>query len=305
MSRRTKLLPGFAGIITGASTGIGRSLAINLARTYRARLVLNARDAEALEKVCQTIRSEGLPCISVSGDVSDKEIQEKLVSTCMQDYGELDLLVNNAGMANPGQMADLSVDKWRRVFEVNFFAPLSLIYLTLPIFEKKGGGSIVNVSSVAGKVAFSGSICYASTKFALTALSEGMAAELAGKGVNVITVCPGWVRTEFFEKNNVSDHKNPTLIANQTNLQGWLMRNVLSTSSDETAQDIVDALKQGGSHELVTTIPGKIVERINGVCPNFVQAVNRKLPVKLVDSSGKNTSHRTNAVKQKMESEES
>ncbi|MBX9695452.1 MAG: SDR family oxidoreductase [Cyanobacteria bacterium] len=290
MSRRTKLLPGFAGIITGASTGIGRSLAIELAKTYRARLVLNARDAEALEKVCQTIRAEGLPCISVAGDVSDKEVQQQLVSTCMDEFGELDLLVNNAGMANPGRMVDLSMDNWRRVFEVNFFAPLSLIYLALPILQERGGGTIINVSSVAGKVAFSGSVCYASSKFALTALSEGMAAELAGMDVNVITVCPGWVRTEFFEKNNVSARKNPTLIASQSNIEGWLMRNVLSTSSDQTAEEIVAALKQGGSHELVTTIPGKMVERINGVCPNLVQAFNRKIPIDLVDSSGRKPS---------------
>src|SRR5262245_39421415 len=109
MSRRTKLLPGFSGVITGASTGIGRALAISLARAFRARLVLNARNQEDLEKVCQAIRAEGLPCIGIAGDVSSKEIQELLVSTCVNEFGELDLLVNNAGMANPGRMVDLKM----------------------------------------------------------------------------------------------------------------------------------------------------------------------------------------------------
>ena len=285
MSRRHRLLAGFSGVITGASTGIGRALALELAKKYSARLILNARDEKKLLDACAAVEELGGRAIAVPGDISDEGVQKRAIETCLEEFGNLELLVNNAGMAHPGKMTDLSIDDWRKVFEVNFFSALSTTYLALPAFQEQKFGKIVNVSSIAGKVAFSGSICYAASKFALTALSEGMAAEMRGQGVDVITVCPGWVRTDFFDKNNVQDKKNPTLIASKNDLSGWLMRNVLSISAEETAREIEEALSKGGSHELVMTIPGKLVERLHGICPDLIHAINSRLPVELVDSS--------------------
>jgi len=275
----------FPGIITGASTGIGRGLAIKMAADHKARLVINARSQDSLEETKKAVEANGGLCFTVVGDVADPSIREKMIETCLEKFGGIDLLVNNAGLAKPGRVSNLSTDTWRQVFEVNFFACLDSVYRALPQFIKQGYGKIVNISSVAGKVAFSGSVCYSSSKFALTAMSNGMAAEFAGQNIDVLTVCPGWVRTEFFEKNAVADAKNPTLIAKESSLRGWLMRQVLSISTEQAVDQIASALNKGGSHELIMTAPGKLVERLQGVTPHLIQAVNRRLPLDVLDSS--------------------
>jgi len=231
------------------------------------------------------VEAKGGQAICVVGDIASADIRKEIVDRCLSEFGGVDLLVNNAGLARPGLVKDLSPDVWRQVFEVNFFAALECSYLVLPHFVNQNYGKIVNVSSVAGKIAFAGSVCYSASKFAMTAMSEGMAAELAANNVDVLTVCPGWVRTEFFEKNNVVDQKNPTLIAARNDLHGFLMRHVLSISAKESADEIERALAKGGSHELIMTYPGKIIERLAGVSPPLVALINKKLPLKHVDSS--------------------
>lgn len=272
------------GIITGASSGIGRALAVQLARRYKARLVLTARTESQLNETKELVEKAGGKAITIAGDIADDTVIENVVSTCLREFGGIDLLVNNAGLAIPGAIGKLSVPDWERVFKVNFFAPLKASYAVLPHFTEKKKGKIVNVSSVAGKIAFPGSVCYAASKFALTGMSEGMAAELAAQDIDVITVCPGWVRSEFFEKNSVAELKNPTLIAQKKDFSGILMRHFLSISSEECAEEIIKALNKKGSSEIVLTHPGKVMERLKGIFPKAVDAMSRRLPKELLDS---------------------
>lgn len=267
---------GAATIITGASTGIGKALAVRLARRKGCRMVLNARNAEVLEETAKAVRTAGGEALCVAGDVADPQVLKSLVSTCKENFGGIDLLVNNAGLAKTGPMHKLNVEDWRYVFEVNFFAPLMLIYEVLPHFFEKHSGKIVNVASVAGKIAFPGSVCYSASKFALTGLSEGMAAELSWRGVDVVTVCPGWVRTEFFKKNSSSE--DPSEIARRQDIQGWLMRNVLSISSEQCADNIISACEKGGCHEIILTKPGVVMERMSGIAPNLTFQLARYVP---------------------------
>lgn len=287
MASKRGLSGQFKGIITGASSGIGKSMALELAAKYQARLVLNARSEEQLEATCKAVEEAGGKAVKVVGDVSDKSVIEATVNACLETFGGVDVLVNNAGLATPGTIMKLTVEDWERVFAVNFFAPLRFTYAVLPHFEKSGRGKIVNISSVAGKIAFPGSVCYASSKFALTGMSEGMAAELASQNIDIITVCPGWVRTEFFEKNRVAEAKNPTSIASRNNIQGFLMRSFLSISSEECSAEIVKALEKGGSSEIILTHPGKIFERLAGICPPAVFAMAKRIPSEISDSSQK------------------
>jgi short-subunit dehydrogenase len=204
-------------------------------------------------------------------------MSEKLVSLCLTKFGGIDILINNAGMAVPGRFETHKIEDWRRVFEVNFFSALQLTYAALPSIKKSARGKIVNISSVAGKVAFPGSVMYCSSKFAMTALSNGLAAELAPEHIDVITVCPGLVRTEFFDKNKSPDSRNPNVIAAQKDLQGFLMRHVISISTEECVKEIVVALNKDHSQELILTIPGKIIERMNGLAPFVVSRLSRQL----------------------------
>jgi short-subunit dehydrogenase len=271
--KKQSLKPNLSGIVTGASSGIGSAIAIELAKKYKARLILNARSESSLSETAKLVEQAGGTAICVIGDIAKDNLAAKLVDKCVESYGSIDLLVNNAGFAKPGKLTSLKLEDWQKVFAVNFFAPLESIYQALPHMLKAGGGKIVNIASVAGKIAFPGSVCYAASKFALTGMSEGMAAELAHKNIDTITVCPGWVRSEFFSKNNMSDDNNPTKIADQESWKGWLMRNVLSISSESCAQETINALEKGGSQEIILTMPGIVAERVNAFCPNFLNKI--------------------------------
>lgn len=278
MPRKNSLTKGVRVIITGASSGIGKALAVLLASRYQAKLVLNARSAKLLESTVKLVEAAGGEAIGVAGDIAEESLSQKLVSTCVEKFGGVDILVNNAGLAKPGKIDELTPEDWKFVFGVNFFGALYATYAVLPSFLSQGHGKIVNVSSVAGKVSFPGSVCYAASKFALTGMSEGMGAELAKKNIDVITVCPGWVRTEFFEKNNVGQRKNPTTIAQKKDLEGWLMRHWLSISSEECAEEVMVALNAGGSKELILTMPGVVVERLASLFPHLRYSLGKKIP---------------------------
>lgn len=278
MSRNGRLKSGVAGIITGASSGIGRALAVLLAKRFKARLVVNARNVQLLEETAELVRQAGGEAVPIAGDISERELSTGLVDACQTRFGAVDLLVNNAGLAKPGPVASLTPEDWQFVFGINFFGALYGTYAVLPHFLKQKSGKIVNVASVAGKLSFPGSVCYAASKFAMVGMSEGMAAELAGHGVDVITVCPGWVRTEFFSNVKLPAKRNPTLIAARQDAVGWLMRNVLSMSSEEVAAEIIKALERGGPRELILTAPGVIMDRMQGLCPSLVAALAKRYP---------------------------
>ena len=286
MAKRRGLEANCTGIITGASSGIGKAMALDLASLHKARLIICARSYDDLEKTKRAVEERGGQAEIISGDLAaDPHLVKTLASRALEKYGQIDFIVNNAGLGHPGTFMKLSPEDWDRVFRVNFFAPLYLTYEVLPHFVKQRHGKVVNIASVAGKVAFPGSVCYASSKFALTGFSEGLATEVTQMGVDVLTVCPGWVRTEFFEKNHMSASKNPTLIAQQNDLRGFLMRSVLSMSSEEASRDIIHAMKKGGSHELIMTGPGVFAERFKGLFPGLLAKLLQKAPLAAVDSS--------------------
>ncbi|MBZ0188297.1 MAG: SDR family NAD(P)-dependent oxidoreductase [Candidatus Obscuribacterales bacterium] len=283
MSRTNILRKGLKAVITGASSGIGKALALRLAGRYKAQLVINGRNEDQLRATRQEIEAEGGSCLVMPGDLCHAGLAESLVDQCLNSYNGLDLLVNNAGMAHPGRVVDLSPEDWRAIFEVNFFAALSATYRALPHFKKQGYGKIVNISSIAGKIPFAGSVCYAASKHAMTAMSAGMAAELSRDNIDVLTISPGWVRTEFFEKNNIDRDKNPTLIAEKNNASGLLMRYLLSISAEKVARQIDHALSREGSQEIIMTAPGKLIERLQGIFPGLIYQVNSRLPLSYVE----------------------
>jgi short-subunit dehydrogenase len=265
-------------IITGASSGIGKALALKLASDYQAKLILSARSEGALKETKQLVEQAGGKAHIVVGDIGRPDMPQKLVDAAFDKLGGIEILINNAGLGKPGAMQDITPQDWEDVFQVNFFAPLRLTYLVLPHFIEKHHGTIVNVSSIAGKVAMPGSVCYCASKFALTGLSEGTAAEFANKGVNVITVCPGWVRTEFFVKNSMSATNNPTSIAQKNDLSGLLMRYLLSISSEEAARDIMLAIQKNRSAEIVLTLPAVAMERLSALFPTLVAELAKHIP---------------------------
>jgi short-subunit dehydrogenase len=186
-------------IVTGASSGIGRALALRLA-DEGAWLALAARDAQRLDSLAAECQQRGGKAIAIPTDVADESRCKTLIQHTREAYGRIDMMVNNAGMAVVSKLEDLAdLDLFRRVIEVNFCGAVYCTYYALP-FLKETGGRIVNVSSLGGMLAIPGNTSYVASKFAMVGFSDSLRMELAGAGVSVTVICPYWVVTEFHER---------------------------------------------------------------------------------------------------------
>ena len=185
-------------VVTGAARGIGRRVALTLAeRGYR----VAANDLSEPGGTLGEIRALGAPALSIPGDVSDEGTVRGMLEAVTGEFGRVDALVNNAGVSFIAPAEETTLSDWRRVLEVNLTGP----FLTCRIFGVemlgRGGGSIVNVSSVAGLLGVGDRAAYNASKHGLIGLTRTLAAEWGGRGVRVNAVCPGWVKTEMDEED--------------------------------------------------------------------------------------------------------
>lgn len=182
-------------IITGASMGIGRALALAWAEQKSTTLVLSARGKEALDEVAGEVAARGARAVVVPGDVTDEAHCADLVRHAVENGG-IDVLVNNAGRGFYAPALRIDVAKMRDLFELNVVAPLRLVQLAAPHLERSRG-TVVMMSSVAGIVAAPRYAAYAASKFALEAIAMALRSELAEVGVRVVVIRPGPVDTPF------------------------------------------------------------------------------------------------------------
>lgn len=178
-------------IVTGASRGIGRVLAQRLAADGYTVLAV-ARSKDALDALATEPGIHAVPL-----DLADKHAIEEIVPGLLDEHGPCDLLVNNAGYGIRSSIEDIPMDAWRHEFEVNLFSATRLTQLVLPGMRAQNRGTVVNISSVAGRIATPFSGAYAATKFAMEAMSDALRVEVSGFGIRVILVEPGPVSTEF------------------------------------------------------------------------------------------------------------
>jgi NADP-dependent 3-hydroxy acid dehydrogenase YdfG len=189
-------LDGLAVAVTGASSGIGEATALALAE-QGARVALGARRADRLEALAERIEAAGGVALALPTDVSDEEQAREFVTAARQRFGRLDALVNNAGVMQLGPIEAAPTEEWRRMVGVNVFGVLYCTHAALPIMREQGGGHIVNVSSVGGKVVGTYSGVYSLTKFGLGAFTEALRRESIEAGIRVTLVVPGATATEL------------------------------------------------------------------------------------------------------------
>ena len=199
-------LAGTAALVTGASSGIGHATARSLA-SRGAAVALAARRVERLEELADGIRAEGGAAVVIPTDVTDEKQAREAVARTVGVLGRLDTLVNNAGVMLLGPIVDAPVEEWRRMVELNLLGLLYCTHAALPHLidaaatGERGVADIVNVSSVAGRVARNGSGVYNATKHGVGAFSESLRQELAGRHVRVSLVEPGATVTELAGHN--------------------------------------------------------------------------------------------------------
>jgi NAD(P)-dependent dehydrogenase (short-subunit alcohol dehydrogenase family) len=232
-------------VITGSSSGIGFATSLMLARNgfYTYATMRNPSKSKAIMEIAE---KEKLSLDVISLDVNDDKSVKDAISKIVEEKKRIDVLVNNAGYGLIGCVEDLSIDETKAIFETNFFGIIYVTQAVLPIMRKQRSGTIVNVSSIAGRIGFPVTSAYISTKFALEGLSESLRYELEDFGIKVIIVEPGAVRTDFPENmqvaKKVKDQNSPYTQLTQKISAGLKLLLEHGTPPEEVAKVILKAV---------------------------------------------------------------
>lgn len=189
-------LNGKVAVVTGAARGIGKAIAEALAHEG-ASLVLNARTTETLEELASTLRARGVLVEAVAGDVGDEAVAAKIVDRAVGTFGRLDVLVNNAGIGHLGPLEKMAPAEFDRVCRTNLRGPFLLMRAGIPHMRTTGGGTIVNIASLAGVNPVPQRAVYAATKWGLIGLSRSVLQEVRRDGIRVLVIEPGSTLTDF------------------------------------------------------------------------------------------------------------
>lgn len=221
-------LAGKVALVTGASSGIGQAAARALA-TAGAAAAIGARRADRLHELATELETAGATALTLDLDVTDEQSATAAVQRTVAELGRLDIVVNAAGLMLLGPIVDGDTEDWRRMMSTNV---LGLMYVTrsaVPHLVAQGSGDVVNISSVAGRTAKSGSGVYNASKWAVNAFSESLRQEVTDKGVRIVLIEPGAVDTEL--NDQITDES-----ARQTSQDSYAAMRTLH------AADIADAI---------------------------------------------------------------
>ena len=192
-------LTGKVALITGASKGIGRAMATAMGQAG-AKVIISSRKQEALDDVAKEMQSEGIDVLPVASFVGDSERMKSLVDESIKKYGGIDILVNNAAI-NPvfGPVLDTDEVAFDKIMQVNVKGPFELAKMVHPTMVSRGGGSVINISSIGGLTPEAMLGIYSVSKAALISLTKVMAKEWGEDGIRANVICPGLIKTKFSE----------------------------------------------------------------------------------------------------------
>jgi len=278
---RADRLRGKVVLITGGSRGLGLAMAEEFGRRG-AKLALTARNIEELERARTLLLERGAAksaedIFIFPGDLSEQEHADEVIQQTTKHFGQIDVLVNNAGIITVGPLENQTAEDFKKVMDANFFSGLHCTLSVLPQMLSRGAGSIVNIASVGGKIAVPHMLPYTASKFAVTGFSEGLNAELRSKGIRVTTVCPGLMRT--------GSHLNAQFKGDAEREYRWFSLGAslpgVSISAKAAARKIVRAVISGRS-EIAITPQAELAARFGNLSPaattRLMQLVNFALP---------------------------
>lgn len=212
-------LSGKLALVTGSSRGIGFALARGLGQTG-ARVILNGRDLTQLNRACSELQAEDIDAQCVSFDVTSASAVEQAIDGIEREIGELDVLVNNAGMQDRRPLETFPVDAWRRLVETNLTSAFLVGQAVARPMLERGRGKIINICSLQSEVARPGIAPYSATKGALKMLTKGMCADWASRGIQVNAIGPGYFATELTEPLR-NDPEFDQWLRNRTPARRW------------------------------------------------------------------------------------
>ncbi len=275
-----RLLASSRVLLTGASSGIGAALAVELAKEG-ADMVVLARREDRLRQVVERIQKDfsdydphngAKKIVPVIGDVTDPEIRQTAINQCRTKLGGLDILVNNAGAGATSLFERTTEKTVRDMMELNYFALYEMTRSALPLLEESAQSKerrllkirpmVVNISSIVGLRGTPHYGAYGAAKFAVTGLSEAMRAEFHGRGIDVLLVCPGTTKTEFFD------------VLHQASSAPDMPVHVAVTP-EHVAMRMIKAMK-GGKHRIIPYFQAVILDVMNRVSPGFTDWIMTK-----------------------------
>ena len=245
-------IEGKVAIVTGASEGIGAACAAEFARAG-ARLSVTARSEQGL-------RNAAPGALIVPGDLTEEETRRRVVEETLARYGAIDILVNNAGAGLYLPSWSAPMEEARRVFELNLFALLGMVQLVVPHMRARGGGTIVNVGSIGGKVTLPWLTLYCAAKSAVGTLTEGLRMELRRDGIRAMLVCPGYVQTNF--QRNVRLGQPP---------EAMLRGRKMAITAARCARDIRRGVERE-ARTVMSPASGWLLAALAGLFPSLVEA---------------------------------
>ncbi len=277
-ARRSRAIDFFDRVvlITGGSRGLGFVLARQLA-AEGARLALFARTMDDLEMAAAQLRKEGADVFTLTCDVGDRSQASEAIRRVVEHFGRLDVLINNAGVIQVGPVQNMQYEDFEQAMAVHFWGPLHTMLAAAPHLAEAGGGRVVNVASIGGRIAVPHLAPYSASKFALVGLSEAMREELLRDNIFVTTVSPGLMRTGSPPRAGFKgDHEAEyTWFALSDSLP------LVTINAERAAAKIVDACRYGDP-ALTITPQARLAEALHGVAPGLVMRLmtlaNRFLP---------------------------
>jgi NAD(P)-dependent dehydrogenase (short-subunit alcohol dehydrogenase family) len=253
--------------ISGGSRGLGLLLAEQFG-LERANVVVCARDADELERARAQLAGRGVRVVPVVCDVTRKDEVERAVRETVSRFGGIDVLVHNAGTIMVGPMEVMTDADYEEAMRTHFWAALHLTTAALPSMRARGGGRIVNISSIGGKIAVPHLLPYSASKFALTGFSEGLRAELKKDNIYVSTICPGLMRTgsprnAFFKGKHRAEY-------------AWFSISdalpLTSMDAQRAARRVLLACRRGEA-EVVLSVQAKIAVKFHSIFPGLSQEI--------------------------------
>jgi len=193
---KEKPLAGKVAVITGASKGLGKAMALALGGAG-VRLALASRDLALLETVAGEARTAGMEALVVQTDVTSEAEVARLAGAVREKFGGVDIIINNAGVNVRKPMTEFTLEEWRRVMDTNLTGAFLACRALVPLMKGRGGGRVINLTSIMSHTALPGRTAYASSKAGLLGFTKALALELAPEGINVVGISPGPFATEM------------------------------------------------------------------------------------------------------------
>lgn len=260
-------------LITGASQGIGKATALLFAQKGY-DLVLTSRHADSLQAVAQEVQNLGNTApLTVTCDVRNPSEVNALVQKALEYYGYIDVLINNAGIFALGPTEQFSLEDWHKIIDTNLWGYIHTINALLPHFLQRGSGTIINVSSIGGKVPTPYSVPYCTSKFAVTGLTESLQAELQPKGIQVCGIHPNLIRSSFIERAVFRGQDEQEAQTRRDQLEN-LVKNPVVEKPEDVANAIWDAVKHKKSEVMVGS--ANVSQGLYRLFPGLVKWVSQQ-----------------------------